>query len=425
MQVTQSRYHRQILLPQIGQAGQDSLLAARVLIVGCGALGSTIAEQLARAGVGHLRIADRDIVELTNLQRQVLFDESDARQGLPKVVAAAQRLAKINSEIAIEPRVVDVDADNIEDLVSGVDLILDGTDNVATRYLINDVSVKLGIPWVYGACVGTEGRVMVIRPKIGPCLRCIFPQPADPSELATCDTAGVLGPVAAVVGAMQALAAIKLISSDRSAEVDPAAYQEKALTLTLSQSTERGDKSDAASPSPSAQEDGAPSPSPFAQRDYAPPPSLCAQREVAPSPSPCTQGEGRGEGSSGQLLSIDLWTNRIRVISLQDAKRADCPACGRGELPFLESPDRDMMVRLCGRNAVQVRSGSRARPLTLSETARRLRNAGQVQASDFMVRCTLPEGGLTLTVFVDGRVIVQGTADPARARSIVARYIGS
>src|SRR5262249_55474242 len=136
-----NRYHRQILLPQIGQAGQERLSGSRVLLIGCGALGSVIAEQLARAGVGFLRIVDRDIVELTNLQRQVLFDEADARDELPKAIAAANRLAKINSSIRIDPIVADVDANNVESLAD-VDLILDGTDNVATRYLINDTAIK-------------------------------------------------------------------------------------------------------------------------------------------------------------------------------------------------------------------------------------------------------------------------------------------
>src|SRR5688500_12766933 len=138
-----------MLLPQIGARGQDRLRVSRVLLVGCGALGSVVAEQLARAGVGTIRIADRDVVELTNLQRQVLFDEADAREGLPKAVAAARRLRRINSDVSVEPVVTDVDGENIEQLVDGVHLVIDGTDNVETRYLINDVSVKRGIPWVY------------------------------------------------------------------------------------------------------------------------------------------------------------------------------------------------------------------------------------------------------------------------------------
>jgi adenylyltransferase/sulfurtransferase len=213
------RYHRQILLPQIGQNGQEKLAAARVLLVGCGALGSVIAEQLVRGGVGFLRLVDRDIVELTNLQRQGLFDESDVKQALPKAVAAAKRLGAVNSTVRVEPMVADADSGNIERLAD-VDLILDGTDNVATRYLINDVSVKRKIPWIYGACVGTEGRVMVIRPGRGPCLRCIFPEPPEVGELATCDTAGVLGPVVGLVGSFQSIAAIKLLSGNESAIAD-------------------------------------------------------------------------------------------------------------------------------------------------------------------------------------------------------------
>src|SRR5207249_2100436 len=151
---------------------------ARVLLVGCGALGCVVADQLVRAGIGFLRIADRDIVELTNLQRQVLFDEEDARRGWPKAVAAAERLGRIKSEVKIEPLVIDVHSGNVESIVD-VHLIVDGTDNVATRYLINDVAVKRGMPWVYGACVAMEGRVMAVRPGERACLRCVFPTPPD------------------------------------------------------------------------------------------------------------------------------------------------------------------------------------------------------------------------------------------------------
>ena len=177
-----------MLLPQIGEAGQRRLAAARVALVGCGALGTAIAEQLVRAGVGHLTIADRDIVELTNLQRQTLYDERDAAESTPKAIAAADRLARINSEVEITPLVTDLHAGNIEDLLSlrtgesalRTGLILDGTDNVQTRYLINDVAVKHGVPWVYGAAVATEGRVMAVRPGQTACLRCVFPSPPSP-----------------------------------------------------------------------------------------------------------------------------------------------------------------------------------------------------------------------------------------------------
>lgn len=211
------RYHRQTLLPFVRPEGQARLGASRVLLVGCGALGSVIAEQFVRGGVGHLIIADRDVVELTNLQRQVLFDETDALEGTPKAIAAARRLSAVNSSVVVESRVVDVHAGNIESLsgIEGegprVDLILDGTDNVETRYLVNDVAVKHGVPWVYGACVGAEGRVMAIRPDEGPCLRCVFPTPPSAGELPTCDTAGVLAPAAAIVASLQVVESLRML----------------------------------------------------------------------------------------------------------------------------------------------------------------------------------------------------------------------
>ena len=205
-----ARYDRQILLPEIGPDGQSRLAKARILLIGCGALGSVAAEYLVRAGVGFLRIVDRDLVELSNLQRQVLFDERDAADEVPKAVAAEKRLAAINSQSRIEPIVADVNAANIEAFCD-VDLIVDGTDNVATRYLINDLAVKRNLPWIYGACVGTEGRFWAIFPGKTACLRCLFPDPPKPAELPTCDTAGVLGPAAGVVGALQAASAIRFL----------------------------------------------------------------------------------------------------------------------------------------------------------------------------------------------------------------------
>ncbi|MGH7177690.1 MAG: HesA/MoeB/ThiF family protein, partial [Tepidisphaeraceae bacterium] len=209
--MSHERYQRQTILPQIGVAGQRRLAESRVMLAGCGAIGSVVAEQLVRAGVGFLRVVDRDVVELGNLQRQVLFDESDAAAGTPKAVAAAKRLLAINSSVTVEPRVRDIDSGNVHELAESVHLIVDGTDNAETRYLLNDFSVEQALDWVYGGCVGVEGRVMVIRPGKTPCLRCVFPSPPKPGELPTCDTAGVLGPVAAIVGSLQAIAAIRLL----------------------------------------------------------------------------------------------------------------------------------------------------------------------------------------------------------------------
>ncbi len=209
------RYDRQQILPQIGPMGQERLGRARVLVVGCGALGSIAAELLVRAGVGFVRIVDRDLVELSNLQRQVLFDESDASREMPKAIAAADRLREINSSVRVEPIVADVNATNIELMAEAADLILDGTDNVATRYLINDFAVKQNIPWVYGGCVGVVGRVWGIWPGRSACLRCLFPERPRADELPTCDTAGVLGPAAAMVGGLQAATAVRFLIEGR------------------------------------------------------------------------------------------------------------------------------------------------------------------------------------------------------------------
>lgn len=345
------RYHRQTLLPQIGQAGQDRLSRARVLLVGCGALGSTIADQLVRAGVGYLRLADRDVVEETNLQRQTLFDETDAREQTPKAIAAGKRLGAVNSSVKIEPRVVDVHAGNIEELAGCADgqpvqLVIDGTDNAQTRYLINDVAVKHAIPWIYGACVGVEGRVMVLRPTDGACLRCIFPQPPAPGELATCDTSGVLGPAAAVVGALQAAQAIRFITNPLDNEIE-------------------------------------------------------------------------------QLIWLDVWSGRFRSSSIASAKRSDCIACGRRVFEFLDAGDRGGLTSLCGRNAVQVRPQNAVR-IDLKSLAAKLSSCGRTQQTPHLVRCHLPPPqDLNLTIFPDGRMIVQNTEDLDRARSVYARWVGT
>jgi molybdopterin/thiamine biosynthesis adenylyltransferase len=369
-----NRYHRQSLLPFFGPTGQARLNASQVLLVGCGALGSVIADQLVRAGVGHLTLVDRDVVEWTNLQRQVLFDESDAREGVPKAIAAARRLEAINSDAKVTPQATDVHAGNVESFVlqdphrdtdlrslrsSGersttdanstgrmptrLNLIIDGTDNVETRYLLNDVAVKHGIPWIYGACVGTEGRMMTIRPGTGPCLQCVFPEPAGVGELQTCDTAGVLGPAIAVVAGYQSAAALKILSGNIDA-------------------VDRG------------------------------------------------------------LSTIDFWKNRHRTIDTGE-RRTGCPCCDRREFRFLDRPAEASTATLCGRNSVQVRPATPGK-LDLQMLAGRLRNAGKVESSPFLLRLKLP-GEIVLTMFTDGRCIVQGTSDPARARSLVSQYVGT
>jgi adenylyltransferase/sulfurtransferase len=208
------RYSRQIVFAGIGERGQQHLLDARVAVAGCGALGSFQAGALARAGVGFLRIVDRDYVELGNLQRQWLFDETDAEQGLPKAVAAARKIATVNSEVRVEPVVADLAPSNIEDLLGDVDLVLDGTDNFETRYLINDFAVQANRPWIYGAAVGSYGITMAVAPGESACLRCIYPDPPAGAQ-ATCETAGVLGPVTSLIASLQASEAIKILCGAR------------------------------------------------------------------------------------------------------------------------------------------------------------------------------------------------------------------
>ena len=208
--VSEHRYVRQTIHPAIGADGQERLRAARVLLVGCGALGTHIADTLVRAGIGFVRIADRDIPVLHNLQRQSLFDEQDVAEGLPKAAAAARRLAAVNSEVRVEPVVADVNGGNIESLLTDVDFVLDGTDNFEARYLINDACVKHGKPWVYGGVIGSYGMSMTIIPGETPCMRCIFPEAPAPGDAPTCDTAGVLGPVVSLVASIQAAEAMKL-----------------------------------------------------------------------------------------------------------------------------------------------------------------------------------------------------------------------
>jgi molybdopterin-synthase adenylyltransferase len=346
------RYSRQRLLPEIGIAGQRALGSARVLIVGCGALGSNLAEMLARAGVGFLRIVDRDLVELSNLQRQVLFDESDAKDAVPKAVAAANRLARINSQITVEPIVADVNALNAESLANGdqpIDLILDGTDNVATRYLINDVALKHNIPWIYAACVGVSGRVMPIIPGRTACLRCVFPDPPDPKNLPTCDTAGVLNTAAAAVAALAASWAMRLL-------VDA----------------------------------------------------------------------GKIGTEDFGLASMNLWTGEFRRLGAAAQVQADCPCCQGRRFDFLHANAVDFTTTLCGRDAVQVLPVRKGESADLDVIAVRWQGLGRVKRSPWFVRCELSEpAGIELTLFLDARLLVRGTIDGSRARSLYARFVGS
>jgi adenylyltransferase/sulfurtransferase len=338
------RYVRQEQFLPIGSDGQRRIESARVLVCGCGALGSVIANILARAGIGFLRVVDRDFLELNNLQRQVLYDEQDLEAELPKAVSAARRLRQINRLVEIDSVVVDVDHRNIEQLLRGIDIIADGTDNFETRFLINDAAVKLQLPWVYGGCIGAEGQSMTILPGETACFRCVMADAPPAGASPTCDSAGIVGPIVNLVGAWQAMEVLKLASGHREAV---------NRTLTI----------------------------------------------------------------------FDLWDSRVRQLQLDRLRaKSDCPTCAGHRFEWLSGERGSQSVVLCGRNSVQISSHNRAAP-DLLLLAEKLRGIGKVTRNPYFVRVELDR--YRLTVFADGRTIVQGTSDPGEARSLVARFIGN
>ena len=332
------RYSRQILFAGIGEKGQEALLGGRAAIVGCGALGTLHAAALARAGVGTIRIIDRDYVEPSNLQRQWLFEESDAAEGLPKAAAAERRLRRINSSIQVQGLVTDLTPGNAEELLGDAQVILDGTDNFETRYLINDFAISRSIPWIYGAAVGSYGLSMPVFPERTACLRCVYPNPPEGPQ-PTCETAGVLNVIASLVASYQAADALKILS-------------------------------------------------------------------------------GRADLVQARITTIDVWNGGTRQIETP-ARDPQCPACGRREFVYLDEA-RAAPVRLCGRNAVQVRE--RTQTLDLAELKTRLERIGEVRLNEFALRFYLAP--YELTVFPDGRAIIKGTSDTGVARSLYARYVG-
>jgi molybdopterin-synthase adenylyltransferase len=338
------KYSRQILFPGIGEAGQERLLKASAVVVGCGALGTVAANLLVRSGVGRLRIVDRDFVEASNLQRQTLFGESDALEGLPKAVAAERRLRAINSGVRVEGIVADLTAKNISELLSGFEVILDGTDNFETRLVVNDAAISMGVPWIYAAVVASYGVTMTILPGKTACLACLLEGPEKSAALGaeqTCDTAGVLNAAVGVIASLEAAEAIKILA-------------------------------------------------------------------------------GKSEALHGRLVSCDVWSGKFQSIRV--AHNPDCRACVRKEFKYLEG-EAQPHITMCGRDSVQIHE--RSRRLDLGELSRRLADAsgGEIRNNEFLLRFRVPP--YELTIFADGRAIIKGTKDPAVARSLYARYIGS
>ena len=362
----QDRYSRQVLFPGIGLAGQTLLASAHVAIVGVGATGAASASLLARAGVGNLTLIDRDFVEPSNLQRQVLFDEADARESLPKAEAARRKIALFNSTIAVFARIADLVPANIHELLGPAQLILDATDNFETRYLINDYAVQQSKPWIYAAAIGGYAATMNILPKqvvlpseaeesphlslqterseipvFDPtaCLACIFPKPPS-GPVETCDTSGILSTAVNLAASLQVTEALKLLT-----------HQSHLVRRTL--------------------------------------------------------------------LSFDLWTNERSEVNANTPKPS-CIVCGQRIFSHLAGVGRPH-ITLCGRNSVQIHEHHR--PVDFVAMAARLTPHGRVRYNDLLLRFDLP--AYTLTLFADGRAILQGTTDTAVARTLYTRFIGS
>jgi molybdopterin/thiamine biosynthesis adenylyltransferase len=357
------RYSRQVLFVPIGEAGQRRLAAATVALVGCGATGAAAAALLARAGIGALILIDRDFVEESNLQRQVLFDEADAAAATPKAEAARRQIARFNSGIQVRAHVADLVPGNIHALLAGADLILDATDNFETRYLINDYSVEQSslarsehdspergehdspergghlIPWIYAASVGAYAATMNIMPGQTACLACLFPKPPS-GPVETCDTAGILNTAVNLAASIQVTEALKYLTGARD-----------AMRRTL--------------------------------------------------------------------LSWDLWQNERSEISAAHP-RPDCEVCQGRNFAHLRGEGRPH-ITLCGRNSVQIHEHHR--PVDLAAAAERLRPLGEVRQNGLLLQ--FRRGPHTLTLFADGRALIQGTTDIALARTLYARFVGS
>ena len=361
------RYSRQILFPGIGAVGQQRLAASHVAIVGCGAMGAASASLLARAGVGTHTLIDRDFIEPSNLQRQVLFDESDARDSLPKAEAARRNIALFNSRITVHARISDLTPTNIADLIpTSVHIVLDATDNFETRYLINDFAVQRGLPWIYAAAIGAYAATMNILPQpttsnqqpttVSPtaCLACIFPKPPT-GNVETCDTAGILSTAVNLAASIQVTEALKFLTGQ------PHLMRRTLLSFDLWNPAGLGSPAD-----------------------------------------------------HGYLDHSEISTN---------SPRPDCPVCGQRIFTHLAGQDR-AHITLCGRDSVQIHEHHR--PVDFNALRARLAGHADIQdlrSNDLLLR--FRRGSHTLTVFADGRAIVQGTTNIALARSLYARFIGA
>jgi molybdopterin-synthase adenylyltransferase len=333
------KYSRQILFQPLGREGQERLRASSAVLVGCGAIGAAAANLLVRSGIARLRILDRDFVEVSNLQRQSLFTEADAREAIPKAVAAERTLRAINSDVQVEGLIADLTPRNAQELLSGFSLILDGTDNFETRFLINDFAVKSGSPWIYAAAVASYGVTFTIVPGKTACLACLLDWPSGGLE-ETCDTVGVLGPIVSLIASLEVAEAVKLLSC-------------------------------------------------------------------------------RDAALHGRLFSCDVWSGRFQ--SIHPERNPQCPVCVHRQFSYLAG-EVQPRITMCGRDSVQIHE--RNRSLDLKALQQRLASSvSDVRQNGFLLRFLIPP--YEMTVFTDGRAILKGTKDPAVARSLYAKYIGT
>ncbi|WP_263368372.1 ThiF family adenylyltransferase [Edaphobacter bradus] len=344
----QERYSRQVLFSGIGVEGQRRLATSHAAIVGCGATGAAAASLLARAGVGTLTLIDRDFVEPSNLQRQILFDEQDALDSLPKAEAARRKIALFNSTIRVNAHIADLVPANVAELLGPAQIILDATDNFETRYLLNDFAVQQSKPWIYAAAIGSYAATMNILPAAPEssetweptaCLACIFPKPPS-GPVETCDTSGILATAVNLAASLQVTEALKFLT-------------------------------------------------------------------------------GQPQHMRRTLLSFDLWTAERSEITAAHS-RPDCEVCGGRVFTHLSGEGRPH-ITLCGRNSVQIHEHHR--PVDFAAMRDRLAPHGDVRFNNLLLRFERPPH--TLTLFADGRAIIQGTTDVALARSLYARFIGS
>ena len=332
-----NRFDRQVRFAPLGTAGQARLEKASVFVLGAGALGGVLAQNLVRTGVGRVVIVDRDHVDWTNLPRQVLFEDRHAQAGTLKAHGAQETLERMGGPTRVEAIAAHVDADNLPELAADCDLLLDGSDNLETRYLLNDYAVRENKPWVYAGVIGGGGLVMPIRPGEGPCLRCVFPEPPPPGSLETCDTAGVLMPAVGMVASLAAGLGLRLLTHPE--DLEP------------------------------------------------------------------------------RLIECDVWHGEVRQLSLP--RHPACPTCVQADYRYLDAPLTERTMSLCGRNTVQVRGHGQAPDLDVM--ARRLGELGPVQRMGPVVRAEVE--GHRITLFPDGRALIEGTEDKGRALALYDRYL--